>query len=157
MAKFCISEDFLPCQTPCPGLYLGTIHDALRLDPKLFVGVISIGVNWSLGYPSRHPNELRVRVSDDPHRDDVIKKQMSKCVAFLSRCLKVGAVLVYSQAGTFRWTAVIGAAYMIAAHDYGVEYSEYAMRYKFDENFRGMLLRFKFKCFKTWLNEKTFV
>lgn len=151
-----VSTTFHSCLNPVKGLYLGTIHDAFKLDPSLFTAYVCIGIDRKrFGYPPRHPKkEFFVRVTDDPRNTRKFKKQLTRCVAFIKRCLETfnGSVLVYSQAGTFRWTAAIGAAYLICAHDYGVEYTEYALRFMFDEDFRMLLMRFKFKCFKAWID-----
>jgi hypothetical protein len=153
--KFEIQEDFVPCLNPCKGLYLGTIHDALRLDQALFAGVISIRVGrekFPFSYPKPHANQLNVYVSDNPYSVRALKKQLQGCVTFIKDCLRVGACFIYCQAGTFRWTAAIAAAYMISAHEFGVEYIEFDLHYKFDERFRTILKRYKWYCFDQWVN-----
>lgn len=148
-SKFNVSEDFLSLLTPCEHVHLGTLHDALRLSPALFRGVVRIGVNRKdAGW---HPNEFYVRVTDDPFRVRRFRRQLLACVEFIQACR--GPVLVYSETGTWRWTAAIGAAYLIFAHDRGIEYAECSLHYKFDDTFCRMLLEFKLDCFRKWIDE----
>lgn len=140
-SKFKVEDTFFI--SPVPELFLGDIHQASGWTGA----VVSIGVKgqrW--GYP-KFPREFRVHVTDDPYHADILRKQLKPCCEFIR---KHTPVLIFSQAGTWRWTAAIAAAYLIYAHDESVTGASWKLAWTFDEYFTTLLKRFKFSC---WVME----
>ena len=150
MIKYKVVDSFYPeTFSPIPGLHLGTIHDAIKLK-NVFSAAISVGVKGSrYEYPT-FERELRVNVTDDPFNVRILKIQLMACCKFIKE--NDGRVLIFCQAGTCRWVYAIASAYIMFAYDVAFHETEYKLDYAFDDAFKSMLIRFKLKCFRSWLD-----